>query len=320
MTEIYFEILRPGINTTMQDNGRYNLYHIGVTISGAMDQRNHNLANALVGNKPDIATIEFAYQGPLLKLKNGTIIFAISGNVLFNIIRKNSTTEKGVCYKNYVLNDEDKIDIISTKKSVYGYLSVNNGFKIEKIWNSYSTNTKAKIGPNSGKKYSINEKIFINKNNLKRIKERKLNYVNLNDNIIRVIKGTNFNYFSDTAIINFTNSEYLVTKLTDRMGMRLEGPRLKNIINANIKSEGLIRGTIQVPADGNPIILLSDHGTIGGYPKIAVVISVDLDKISQMTPGTKIKFKEVNLKEAENLYKNHLYETKHYLEQIKYNE
>jgi allophanate hydrolase subunit 2 len=104
------------------------------------------------------------------------------------------------------------------------------------------------------------------------------------------------------------------------MGMRLEGPRLKNIINANIKSEGLIRGTIQVPADGNPIILLSDHGTIGGYPKIAVVISADLDKISQMTPGTKIKFKEVNLKEAENLYKNHLYETKYYLEQIKHNE
>ena len=97
------------------------------------------------------------------------------------------------------------------------------------------------------------------------------------------------------------------------MGMRLDGPNLENSVNTNIKSEGLIRGIIQVPADGKPIILLSDHGTIGGYPKIAVVISADLDKVGQLNPGTKIRFKEVSLAEAEKLFKHYTEETNKYL-------
>ena len=87
------------------------------------------------------------------------------------------------------------------------------------------------------------------------------------------------------------------------MGMRLEGPKLENITNTNIKSEGLVKGVIQVPADGKPIIMLSDHGTIGGYPKIAVIISADLDKVAQLPPGSKIKFEEVSLINAENYFK-----------------
>ena len=98
--------------------------------------------------------------------------------------------------------------------------------------------------------------------------------------------------------------------------MRLKGSLLKNIKNTNIKSEGLIKGAIQVPADGNPIILLNDHGTIGGYPKIAVVISADLDKVSQLTPNAKINFKEVTLEQAENIFKNYLSETNKYLNEI----
>ena len=97
------------------------------------------------------------------------------------------------------------------------------------------------------------------------------------------------------------------------MGMRLDGTKLENIISTNIKSEGLIRGVIQVPADGKPIILLSDHGTIGGYPKIAVIISADLDKVAQLIPGSKINFKEVNLEEAEKLFKDYTKETNRYL-------
>ena len=97
------------------------------------------------------------------------------------------------------------------------------------------------------------------------------------------------------------------------MGMRLDGPSLENIVNTNIKSEGLVRGVMQVPADGKPIILLSDHGTIGGYPKIAIVISADLDKISQLTPGTEINFKEVSLEEAENIFKAYNEETNKYI-------
>ena len=313
MSKTYFEILRPGINTTIQDSGRNHLYHIGITISGAMDQRNYKFANNIVNNKLNEAVIEFAYQGPLLMLRNGTINFAVTGDVFFNLIRNNSQVEEGRCYQNYNLQDGEQIDIISTKKSVYGYLSVSGGFELNEIWKSYSINTKAQIGPNNGKKYSINEKILIKKSNIKNIKTNQINYKDSFNNIVRVIKGTNFDYFSNQAQNIFFKEKYTVSRLVDRMGMRLDGPNLENIVNTNIKSEGLIRGVIQVPADGKPIILLSDHGTIGGYPKIAVVISADLDKVAQLTPGSKINFKEVNLEEAEKLFKDYTLITNKYL-------
>jgi len=313
MSNAYFEILRPGINTTIQDNGRNHMYHLGITVSGAIDQRNYKLSNKLVNNDLNEAVIEFAYQGPLLKLKKGKINFSITGDVLFKIIRQNSKVEVGICYKNYILEDQDQIDITSTKNTAYGYLSVSGGFELEKVWKSYSTNTKANIGSNNGKKYSIEDKIFIKNSCLQINKEMKINYNELSDNIIRVIKGTNFNYFSSEAQNIFFNKGFSVTKLADRMGIRLSGHNLENIVNTNIKSEGLVRGTIQVPADGNPIIMLSDHGTIGGYPKIGVVISADLDRVGQLTPGSVINFKEVSLEEAQNIFKAYTDNTNKYL-------
>jgi len=313
MSNTYFEILRSGINTTVQDTGRNHMYHVGIAVSGAIDQRNYKLSNKLVNNDLSDAVIEFAYQGPLLKLKNGKIHFSITGDVLFKIIRKNSIIEDGICYKNYILEDEEQIDIISTKNTIYGYLSVNGGFDLEKVWNSYSTNTKANIGSNNGKKYSLQDKIFIKNSDLQIIKEMKINYKHTPDNLIRVIKGTNFDYFSSEAKNIFFKQEFLVTKLADRMGVRLSGHKLENTISTNIKSEGLVRGVIQVPTDGNPIIMLSDHGTIGGYPKIGVVISADLDRVGQFTPGSIIKFKEVSLEEAQNIFKAYTEETNKYL-------
>ena len=313
MSNAYFEILRPGINTTVQDKGRNHMYHVGIAISGAIDQRNYKLSNKIVNNDLSEAVIEFAYQGPLLKLKKGKINFSITGNVLFKIIRKNSRIEEGICYKNYILEDEEQIDIISTKNTVYGYLAVKGGFELEKVWNSYSTNTKANVGSNNGKKYSIADKIFIKNSDLQINKEKKIHYDLSSDNEIRVIKGTNFDFFSRKAQSIFFKKEFLVTKLSDRMGIRLSGHKLENIVSTNIKSEGLVRGVIQVPADGNPIIMLSDHGTIGGYPKIAVVISADLDLMGQFTPGSIINFKEVSLEEAQNIFKAYTDETNRYL-------
>ena len=210
MNKAYFEILRAGVNTTIQDKGRNHLYHVGIAVSGAIDQRNYTLSNRLVDNQLNEPVVEFAYQGPLLKLKNGKINFAISGDILFKIIRKDLEAEEGECYKSYILDEEDQIDIISTKNTVYGYLSVNGGFKLKKIWNSYSTNTKANIGSNSGKKYSIVDKIFINKSNFLINKEKKINYNQASDKVIRVIKGTNFNFFSSKAQNIFFKQEFLV--------------------------------------------------------------------------------------------------------------
>jgi len=316
MNKEFFEIIRPGIHTTIQDQGRLNKYHIGIPFSGSMDQRNYLISNQLLGNNLNESSLEFAYQGPLIKLNSGKLTGVITGNVTFNIIRKNSKVDKGICYQTFEINDGDQLDIISTNRSVYGYFSIKNGFTGEYIWESCSTNTKAKIGSNNGEKFGVNQKVYLNEN--KSLSDlRKINYSNSKIEYIRVLKGTNFNFFSEEAKKIFFSNEFTVSKLTDRMGMRLEGPNIENLKETNIRSEGLIKGVIQVPADGNPIIMLSDHGTIGGYPKIAVVISADYDRLTQLTPGSKIKFKLVELSEAENLFKLYEIETENILNQIR---
>ena len=316
MSDIFFEVIRPGINSTYQDLGRKHLYHLGLPFSGAMDQRNFLLSNFLVGNKRNEAVLEFAYQGPLLKVKNDNILFAIAGNVNFKIKKKTLEIIDGECYKTYLLNKDDELDIISTNQSVYGYLAVGSGFKVEKFMGSYSTTTRAGVGGNNGNKILLNQKLYIN--NFKDILTNKqINFFNSKIEFIRILKGTNFDYFTEKSIKNFFSENFTVTKLTDRMGMRLKGPILDNNKETNIRSEGLIKGVIQVPADGNPIIMLSDHGTIGGYPKIGVVISADYDKLVQLPPNAKIKFKLVELNEAEKLFKFYKMETENLLNQIR---
>ena len=315
MKSNFFEVLRPGINSTFQDLGRENFYHIGLPFSGAMDNRNYLLSNTLVNNQYE-AAIEFAYQGPLLKFYGKSTVITVTGDVNFSITKKNKKLIHGECYKNYVLENEDELDIISTNKSVYGYLSVSGGFVLEKILNSYSTFSRAKIGPFKGEKLFVNQKILINKTSDFKT-PKKIKYINIKIEYIRIIKATNFDFFSKKAVENFLNKEFIVTKLTDRMGMRIKGPIIENIKEKNIRSEGIVKGTIQIPPDGDPIIMLSDHGTIGGYPKIGVVISADYDKLVQLVPNTKIKFKLVNLSEAEKIYEIYRLETDNLINQIK---
>ena len=310
----YFKVIRGGINSTFQDQGRKNLYHIGIPFSGVMDKRNYLIANKLIDNNTHDPILEFAIQGPCLKYFGNKRNIVITGDVNFILIRNQNNQVKGECYKTTEINNGDIIDIISTNKSVYGYFSVSGGFKLNKVWNSFSTTSRANVGPNNGNKLIDAQEIILNASKL--ISNRQLNFVNSKIEYIRVIKGTNISYFSEESINNFFSREFEVTKLTDRMGMRLKGIKLNNIKNTNIKSEGLVKGTIQVPADGNPIILLSDHGTIGGYPKFGVVISADYDKLVQIPPGSKIKFKEIELKDAENLYKLYDMETNNILNKI----
>ena len=316
MKNNFFEVLRAGINSTFQDQGRENFYHIGLPFSGAMDNRNFVISNALVNNEDKQGVIEFAYQGPLFEFNGENISFSITGDVKFKIIKKDNTIINGECYKSYILNHKDKLDIISTNKSVYGYLAVSGGFSLDKILNSYSTFTRANVGPFDGKKLFLKQKILINKIN-QQLQIKQVKYLNSKIEYIRILKGTNYDYFSKEGIDNFLKKEFVVTKLTDRMGMRIEGPKIENIKEKNIRSEGLVKGAIQIPPDGNPIIMLSDHGTIGGYPKIGVVISADYDKLVQLVPNSKIKFKLIDLHEAEKLYKLYSLETENLLNQVK---
>ncbi len=309
-----FEFLRAGVNTTFQDLGRNNLYHIGIPFSGAMDNRNYILANKLAGNKLNSPVIEFAYQGPHLKYSGEKINIAVTGDVVFKII-KSDTEIDGNCYESYQIESGDEINLISTNKSIYGYLAIAGELDLKLQWNSCSINTKANIGSNNGKKLENGQKINILNINSDQSK-KKTNYINSKVENIRVIKGPNFDYFSEEGKKKFFEKEFSVSKLSDRMGMRLEGPKIENIVNTNIKSEGLLKGVIQVPADGNPIIMLSDHGTIGGYPKIGVVASVDYDRLVQISPGSKIKFKEINLSDAETLFKLYEMDTQNLINQI----
>ncbi len=302
MSNNFFEVLRPGINTTFQDKGRFGMQHLGVAPSGCMDHKSFLIANALVSNDEKEGVLEFAYQGPLLKLTKGKTKFAITGNVLFQIINSKNETISGECNRSYDLDEGDQIDILATRQSVYGYLSVEGGFEVEPFCNSISILARANIGPNEGKKINIKNKIPL-KTNRKEKNNYAVNFSLEKKNVIRVLKGPQFDYFSESSKKEFFFKEYKITNLTDRMGMRLEGKVLKNIVSTNIRSEGITKGAIQVPEDGQPIVLLTDHPTIGGYPKIANVISADYDLLVQKIPGTNISFKCIDLQEAEQLYK-----------------
>ena len=314
MRNDYFLVVRGGLNSTFQDLGRENLYHIGLPFSGAMDKRNYLITNKLIDNNKNDPVIEFAFQGPSLKYFGKKRNIVVTGDVNFKIIKNNNTQNEGKCYRTIELDEGDTVDIMSTNKSVYGYFSISGGFKLNKVWGSFSTTVRAKIGSNNGNKIIDGQDIKLNESN--QLSNKKLDFINSRIEFIRIIKGTNFDYFSEQSIKDFFSKDFEVTKLTDRMGMRLDGIKLKNIKKTNIKSEGLVKGTIQIPADGKPIILLSDHGTLGGYPKFGVVISADYDKLVQIPPGSKIKFKEIQLKDAENLYKLYNMETKNILSKI----
>ena len=301
MNDSFFEVLRPGINTTFQDQGRFHLQHFGVAPSGCMDYESFVIANALVANNKTEGVLEFAYQGPLLKLIKGQTKFAITGRVHFQIINSKNETINGECNRTYDLEEGEQVDILATNKSAYGYFAIEGGFLLSPFCNSVSILSRANIGPNEGKKISLKNKIFCKKNS-----QEKNNYIisvlNKNNNLIRVLKGPQHDYFSDSSKKDFCSKNYKISNLTDRMGMRLEGTVLKNVVSTNIRSEGIVKGSIQVPADGQPIVLLNDHPTIGGYPKIANVISADYDLLVQNVPGTNLSFKYIELKEAESAF------------------
>ena len=305
MNKLCFKVERSGVHTTFQDKGRFHVQHLGISPGGAMDNYLLKLSNILLENHLNDGAIEFAYQGPRLKLISGNAKIVVTGNVHFVIERQNqilSSFENFNTFETYELEEGDIIDILATRESIYGYLNIQGGFKLKKYYDSVSTLTRANLGPNNGKKIEDNQKIFFKKNSINNIK-KKINLENTNKkNIVRVVEGPQFDYFSKKSIKKFFSSPYKVTNNTDRMGMRLDGHKIENIKSSNISSEGIIRGSIQVTGDGCPLVLMADHPTIGGYPKIATVISADFSIISQLSPGKDVFFKKVNIFEAQMIF------------------
>lgn len=304
MNNHYFIVERPGIHTTFQDSGYENLQHFGITTGGVIDNNLFKIANKLLGNNLNETIIEFAYQGPRLRLNKGCVQIVITGNVHFTISKKseNFSENIGENFKTYQLNEGDIIDILATKSSVYGYFGVQGGFNLNKYNNSGSTLTRSVIGPNNGKSMQENQLIEYNLESSKE-KLKQLSYLpNTKNNVIKVIEGPQINFFSKETINNFFSKSFKISKNSDRMGIRLEGNKILSYKSSNIPSEGIIKGSIQVPGDGNPIVLMVDHPTIGGYPKIATVILNDLAKLANLSVGKEIYFEKVSIRTAEKLF------------------
>ncbi|SVE38845.1 uncharacterized protein METZ01_LOCUS491699, partial [marine metagenome] len=213
MQSNYFQVQRGGIHSTFQDTGFKNVQHIGITTGGVIDNHLFQLANKLLANDLSSPVIEFANQGPLLELKKGRCRFAITGNVAFNIISKNLITQ-GIPNRTYHLYESDKLDILTTIKSNYGYFTVEGGFNLQKEYGCFSTLTQSKIGANEGNKIIKNQKININ-NNLSEL-NTKIEMDFKTNNIIRVVRGPQMNYFMLKKIKKFFEKNFYVSKTTNR--------------------------------------------------------------------------------------------------------
>ncbi len=299
--ESKIEFLRGGLITSLQGSKINNLQHLGITTSGPMDYFLSKIGNLIMDNNEDDLTFEICKYGPKIKILEGNFIFLVSGNINFNIIN-NSNTQLGKCFKSYILKKGDILELNQTINSNYAYLIFKGKLNTDISSNYKSTIISSSLGINDGKKISDSDKFKILK--IPNFKDRLLSISlsNFYDNKIRVIKGPQMNYFKISMVKKFFSNKFKISKNINRVGIRLIENSIKPTVSSNLASEGIIKGSIQVPGDGNPIVLASEHPTIGGYPKIATILISDLFKLVQLEEGAKISFEEVDINLSEKLY------------------
>ena len=300
-SETKIEFLRGGLVTSLQGENINKLQHLGITTSGPMDYFLSKIGNLIMENNEDDLTFEICKFGPIIKVIEGSFIFLISGNINFKIIN-NSNNQKGECFKSYILKKGDILEINQTINSNYAYL-IFKGELNGNVSSEYrSTIVSSSLGLNDGKKISDFDKFKIL--NISSFRNRLLpsSIIKFYDNKIRVVKGPQMNFFKISIIKKFFSKKFKISKNINRVGIRLIENPVKPTISSNIDSEGIIKGSIQVPGDGNPIVLAAEHPTIGGYPKIATVLIADLFKLAQLQEDAEFNFKEVEINVGENLY------------------
>ncbi|PLX70410.1 MAG: hypothetical protein C0602_06250 [Denitrovibrio sp.] len=306
------KILNPGLLSSVQDMGRIGYRRFGVPKSGALHTELAVIANKLAGNAPQMPVIEFFLQGPTLTLQSGTARLSLSGDFNAELIRKGFKTKlRSWC--SVTLKAGDSLQVGNVKSGKVGYIGVAGGLGISKTMGSYSTYMRGGFGGCDGKKLSANavfqipETDFSDKLDscLAENPDDKV-FAKANSSepyIIRVVLGPQDDYFTEPEIDKFLSGNYKIGRDSDRMGSRLEGAVLSHHPDKKpeIVSDGIVPGAIQVPGNGSPIVLLADGPTVGGYPKIATVISSDLSKLAVMLPGSIIKFQAVESEEAEKI-------------------
>lgn len=285
--------------TTVVDGGRHGYMSVGFSAGGAMDLYAMRIANILVGNGMDEGALEFTFMGIDATFDSDAVI-AITGADM-------SPTLNGEPIALYTAVSVHKGDNLSMKMAKCGmraYLAVAGGFDIELVMGSYSTNLKCAIGGFEGRKLRAGDELGLRRST--RLKYERVvrgEPIKKDSLTVRVILGPQDDYFTDKGVFDFFSQDYTVSDKSDRMGVRLSGKAIENKCGVDIISDAVAMGSIQIPASGEPIIMMADRQTTGGYAKIATVISADLGLIAQATPGTKIHFKKVSEEKAVSLLK-----------------
>ena len=299
-----FEVLDPGILTTIQDLGRYGFSQFGVPPSGALDAFSLRVSNLLAGNGESEACLEITLMGLRIRALKEVVI-AITGGDLSPALNG----EPLEMWRTHLLVQDDVITFRKVRAGCRAYLSAAGGFVVTKIMGSSSTYLSGKFGGLEGRPLRRGD-VLCTPSGLSSLDKLGLRFPNdwipspEKEVLLRIIPGPQDHHFTKEGFRTLTSSSYQVTPQCDRMGVRLEGPKIerRSDVEESIISEGLISGAIQVPGDGKPIIILTELVT-GGYTKIATIISTDLPRVAQLKPGDRVKLKLVSIEEANHLLK-----------------
>lgn len=298
-----FSVQKGGLFTTFQDGGRKGFQSLGIPVSGAMDTFSHRAANLLVGNRLDAAVLEITLAGPSLYVENDVTIAICGADLSPKVNGSPAPMWTGIRLK--------RGDMLTFGKNIAGtraYLSVAGEFALPYVFGSQATETKTKMGGLEGRPLQKGDTLYGKKQVSEQLTIRRTlkpsDIPEYSDRIdARVILGPHLDFFSDETIRRFLSVPFTVARQSDRMGYRLRGPRLFYKKKESLRSEAMGFGSIQVPASGEPILLMADRQTTGGYPIIGTVISADLPLIAQAAPGAKLYFKQTTVEEAQAAYR-----------------
>lgn len=279
--------------TSVQDAGRFGAQRYGLTQSGAMDALALACANTLAGNSPFTAAIEVGPLGGTFTARGGALRLALSGAV-----RQASIGARQLqLNESAVLADGESLTLAPARTGSFGYLALEGGVRGEPVFGSLSVNMRSGLGSPYPRPLQAGDEIEIAAASAL-AQERRLELPAMSEQPIRVVLGPQDDEFEDDARDLFLSSDWVISAASDRMGFRLEGPVLKHKGGHNIVSDGTVSGSIQIPGNGQPLVLMPDRGTTGGYPKIATVIGQDIGRIAQTQVGKVIRFKAITISEA----------------------
>ena len=300
------EVITPGLMTSVQDRGRFGFQALGISVSGALDPDGFDLANALAGNEAGTGALEIRMLGPTLEVTAESVTLALAGTGAGIEVMSPEREMISAC-RSVTFRKGQVFRIGAIGDSAVCYLAVHGGFDLPDVYGSQSTCMSAGFGGFHGRILEKGDCLPLRKAAAESVSQRILRRPPEPDSspVIRVIAGPQDDYFSAAGIETFFGTGYTVSQAVNRMGMRLEGAAVAHEKGFNIASDGIVRGAIQVPGNGLPIILMADCQTTGGYPKIATVISTDMPKLGRMMPGADIRFEAVSVEEAEAVARDH---------------